>query len=293
MDGTREERMYDCQNWRGDIVNHLKSTGGTSCGVAETARYSSYGVPFGFPPGDVDGDGDVDDDDNTNWPGSYQVRCDYDLDGDMDVTDQNLTITNYGRVLGRGVLSHSSVANRRGFCGYEHDGVVDTLAHVRHRVLHSDLGRWVTRDPFDQADCVNLVTYVDNRPLTRIDPLGLRSFDAQPSSTDCSPTTQVFDENGTAPRASRCVHAGCTKRTPCVVSICSSTVRAVDNPGSQDPCNGNGRVVRYTRDDGYYYDRCVTCSGYCGMSVACGFYGAYDPGGGGWSFEACKCPDEE
>ena len=61
MDGSREERLYHCQNWRGDVVRRIASTGVSL--QAEGARFSSYGVPFGLPFGDTDADGDSDTDD--------------------------------------------------------------------------------------------------------------------------------------------------------------------------------------------------------------------------------------
>lgn len=172
-DGAREQRAYYCQNWRNDVVAILKKGSGSACSVMEAARCSAYGVPFGLPPGDVDGDGDVDQDDNDNWPASYEVRCDYDLDGDMDTADHNLTIANTGRTLGRGVLSHSSVGNRKGYAGYEHDGVIHELCHVRHRAYHADLGRFLQRDPAGYADGPNLYEYVAGNPVAFDGPMGL------------------------------------------------------------------------------------------------------------------------
>lgn len=161
----------------------LKHISGTNCQVMETVRYSAYGVPFGIPPGDIEGDGDCDNDDNTNWPGSsYQARLDYDLDGDVDITDLNFTISNNGKSLGRGVLSHSSVANRRGYAGYEHDGVIDTMAHVRQRVLLTDLGRWSRRDPIGYVNGLSLYQFVTSSPVRLVDNNGRghswRSLDA-------------------------------------------------------------------------------------------------------------------
>ncbi len=59
MDGTREERLYHCQNWRGDVAPLIASTGLSL--QAEGARFSSFGVadadfstqsraPSSFPP---------------------------------------------------------------------------------------------------------------------------------------------------------------------------------------------------------------------------------------------------
>jgi hypothetical protein len=57
-DGTREQRVYYRQNppeVRGDRTSGFRVP--VSGGVFETVRYSSYGVPFGIPPGVMDGDG--------------------------------------------------------------------------------------------------------------------------------------------------------------------------------------------------------------------------------------------
>src|SRR5690606_19124359 len=48
-DGTLEERIYYCQNWRHDVVALIDSSGGQ----IEQTRYSSYGIPFGLPAGDA------------------------------------------------------------------------------------------------------------------------------------------------------------------------------------------------------------------------------------------------
>jgi hypothetical protein len=125
----------------------LKATGSTNRPVFEAVRYSSHGVPIGASPGDVDGDRDEDTPDNENRPGSYTVWCHCDLDSDLDITDQNFTIANTGRVLGRCLLWHSSASNRKGYCGCEHDGVNDTLAHFQNRRLRTELGRWSRRNP--------------------------------------------------------------------------------------------------------------------------------------------------
>jgi hypothetical protein len=54
-DGTCELRTYYAQNWRGDVVATLDSTGARR----ETSRYPTYGLPFGIASGDVDGSGSV------------------------------------------------------------------------------------------------------------------------------------------------------------------------------------------------------------------------------------------
>jgi RHS repeat-associated protein len=47
------------------------------------------------------------------------------------------------------------------------------MYHVRHRILHSALGRWLSRDPVHERAGANLYRYCHNAPLSRTDPLGL------------------------------------------------------------------------------------------------------------------------
>lgn len=42
-----------------------------------------------------------------------------------------------------------------------------------YRPYHPALGRWISRDPSDETDTINLYQYVRNRPTNLIDPLGL------------------------------------------------------------------------------------------------------------------------
>lgn len=126
----------------------------TSTGAqAGQARYSAYGVPFGIPEGDLNADGVVNGADSTIINGilsigGYRVAADLDFDGDVDFDDSDLLANNSGASLGRGMLSldpktgvSPGAGNRRGYAGYEHDGAVHVLAHVRNCVLHAELGR--------------------------------------------------------------------------------------------------------------------------------------------------------
>ncbi|MBX7259641.1 MAG: hypothetical protein K1Y02_25010, partial [Candidatus Hydrogenedentes bacterium] len=64
-----------------------------------------------------------------------------------------------GGTLGRGNMSRNIVRNRKGYAGYEHDGILDNIMHVRHRVYESELGRWVQRDPLGFVDGGNVYGY--------------------------------------------------------------------------------------------------------------------------------------
>ncbi len=171
-DGVLEERRYYCQSWRHDVVAIVTDDGK----LAERARYSAYGVPYGIPLGDVNGDGTVDASDQglitLNW-GSGPVRYDLNLDGTVDAADAAIVTNEWGTTLGRGALS--AIGNRRGYAGYEADFARDSIMHVRHRVYHAELGRWTRRDPLGYVDGGNLYGYVRGRPVQFVDPTGLAS----------------------------------------------------------------------------------------------------------------------
>ncbi|MEE9130850.1 MAG: RHS repeat-associated core domain-containing protein [Phycisphaerales bacterium] len=175
-DGTLEERLYYCHNWRGDVSVLIEDDGD----MVEWVKYSSYGIPFGLPKGDQDSDGDLDSTDVTAiqlWGvNPYDVRADLDLDGDVDSTDGTLASNASPITLGWGNLSlgpDSGAGNRKGYAGYELDPVLAySIWHVRLRVFNSDLGRWVTRDPMEYIDGANLYEYVRSNPMAGVDPQG-------------------------------------------------------------------------------------------------------------------------
>jgi RHS repeat-associated protein len=176
-DGTLEERRYYCQNWRADVSVILEEDGY----FVERVKYSAYGTPFGLPAGDNDSDGDCDGTDvGRFFPQSYDIRFDLNLDGDNDSQDYFDTIALAGPpalTLGRGKLSRTDTANRKGYAGYENDGNLVRFNHVRHRVLDTLLGRWSTRDPLEAllSGQEFLYLFCRGQPLTRHDSTGLRS----------------------------------------------------------------------------------------------------------------------
>jgi len=114
-DGTLEERMYYCQNWRAD-VSALVTRAGT---MLEWVKYSAYGKPFGLPGGDADSDGDCDSTDITQiatWISApaYDVRGDINLDGILNSWDQTVVGASFQGVnLGWSAPTQSGVANKR------------------------------------------------------------------------------------------------------------------------------------------------------------------------------------
>jgi len=90
--------------------------------------------------------------------GSYDVRGDLDLDGDVDATDKT-TAENNTKTMGWEVLS--DVGNRRGYAGYF--AMIDpSLWLARNRVLDSELGRWLTRNALLQHVALSLYLYSDS-----------------------------------------------------------------------------------------------------------------------------------
>jgi RHS repeat-associated protein len=184
-DGTLEERVYYCQNWRADVVALIDGAGG----LLEWVKYSAYGVPFGLPAKDADSDGDYDSVDDTvisGW-GAYDVRGDVNLDGVIDGGD-----TATSQALGRGALSSNGVGNRKGYAGYEADAkLAGAKWHVRHRVLCSTNGYWLSMDPLEYVDGPNRLQYCGSLPLAATDSSGLMR--AERATTKEVKCTSGFD----------------------------------------------------------------------------------------------------
>ena len=62
------------------------------------------------------------------------------------------------------------------FAGYRYDPDANVY-HVRHRVYHPTLGRWLQRDPIGYADGMDAYQYAVSRPFEFVDPFGLESSD--------------------------------------------------------------------------------------------------------------------
>ena len=163
--------MFYLNNWRGDVVAMVTSTGYQ----AEMVRYSPYGTPFGYPGGDCNEDGAATGADRTvinGWisASTYDVRGDLDLDGDVDSTDSVLFAANYtGTTTGRGVLSAGG--NEIGYAGMMWFESGRYLA--RHRWHDPELGRWGRRDPLGYVDGLNVLIYCPPSPVLHTDPYGL------------------------------------------------------------------------------------------------------------------------
>ncbi len=71
--------------------------------------------------------------------------------------------------------SVSSYANPILFAGYYRDDETH-LYHVRNRMYHPSLGRWLQRDPLLYVDGMNLYEYVRSAPINEVDPNGTGVF---------------------------------------------------------------------------------------------------------------------
>ena len=142
-DGTLENRVYYCQNWRGDVSALVTATGK----MVEWVKYSAYGVPFGMPSGDADSDGDFDSADQTAIQAlidtsSYEVRADQDLDGDVDASDK------VGSQRSLGLMALSGIQNWRGSASWVMlSWAIDAVVYsdLTARSYHSGLGRGSSR----------------------------------------------------------------------------------------------------------------------------------------------------
>ncbi len=187
-DGVLEERIYLCQNWRGDVSALVYSNGDQ----VEQVRYSSYGTPFGLPGGDTDSDGDCDATDVTQiqtWidAPAYDLRGDIELDGDVDASDKGIVQASYqGLALGRGVAS--SCQNTLGWNGYL-EGAEVRWYRARSRHVSTLLGRWGQRDPLQYAGGNNLVVYSESSPIVFRDPYGALAAVATVCPTGSSTST--------------------------------------------------------------------------------------------------------
>jgi len=76
----------------------------------------------------------------------------------------------------------SDFANAILYCGYYYDTETG-LYHVRHRMYHPTLGRWLQRDPIERVDTPNLYVYCFNNPIALRDWSGQDPIPFAPSLT--------------------------------------------------------------------------------------------------------------
>lgn len=99
--------------------------------------------------------------------GNVVERCVYDPYGKVKFYDLNW-----------GSPSDSSrYDNEILYCGYRYDPETG-LYHIRERMYHPTLGRWLQREPpgYEYVDGMNLYEYVGSMPLMFYDPFGLKAW---------------------------------------------------------------------------------------------------------------------
>jgi RHS repeat-associated protein len=98
----------------------------------------------------------------------------YDPYGRMTVLDADWSLDADGK---------SDYANSILFCGYHRDDETG-LYHVRYRMYHPLLGRWVQRDRLGYVDGMNFYEIATSRILRLLDPLGLAALELQVLESD-------------------------------------------------------------------------------------------------------------
>jgi RHS repeat-associated protein len=135
---------------------------------------------------DSDSDGDPDDGDLGKTDSGLDERLYYLTDVNMNVTAlvdtggdavERYTYDAYGRVTiydgtWTNTQSAATYANEVLYCGYRYDSETG-LYHVRNRMYHPLLGRWLTRDPLGYVDGMSLYEYCRGNPATKLDGMGL------------------------------------------------------------------------------------------------------------------------
>ncbi|MBX3110341.1 MAG: hypothetical protein KF743_14265, partial [Fimbriimonadaceae bacterium] len=205
--------------------------------VVEWIKYSAYGVPFLLTPGDHGKDGGISAADQTAFNADYaanNLRADLNKDGTISSADQTLFTASYnkGAVGGRWKLSAADVCNRKGYAGYEHEGFGNDLAapeiaHVRHRVLHFGLGRYISLRSMVPAAYVTTSAFYSlhnatctpkpRRSETHVTHDGRGSYGQRAAiGTDCGPGC-LFD-----PVLQICVSIYDSPHTDLIIEACTS-----------------------------------------------------------------------
>jgi len=89
-----------------------------------------------------------------------------------------------------GSRQSSSYDNEILYCGYRYDPETG-LYHVRERMYHPTLGRWLQRDPLGYVDGMSLYEYVGSNPMAYSDSLGTATKEVDAWATEVA---RLLDE---------------------------------------------------------------------------------------------------
>jgi len=94
--------------------------------------------------------------------GDVQERYVYDAYGKVTIYDDDWSDT---------LAWSASKKNEILYCGYRYDSEIG-LFHVRFRMYHPTLGRWMQRDSLEYPDGLNTLEYATSNPAIHVDPEG-------------------------------------------------------------------------------------------------------------------------
>lgn len=121
--------------------------------------------------------------------GNSYVNCFDALGSTTERIDAEESVTDKFRYTAFGIqklAAESSTHTWVGRSGYQKD--TSNRFYVRRRYYAADMGRWYSQDPVGFIDGPNRYRYVNNGPLTRIDPSGLfevEEFTIPPPPPSC------------------------------------------------------------------------------------------------------------
>ena len=167
-----------------DHLYSVRALFNSSGAVQERALYQAYGYPDMFMIGDYDHSGMIDWGDFTIHSGAWLATSN-DLNYVWEVDNNNDDIVDWGDYTR--FTAHwlwevpddfvSVFGSPYGFTGRRVDKLDDTtdgltLNYHRARYLDSSTGQWLTRDPLEYVDGVNLYQYVKSMPTNLMDASG-------------------------------------------------------------------------------------------------------------------------
>ena len=95
------------------------------------------------------------------------------LTGSTGAVSKSYTYDSFGNL----IASSGTSDNTYGFTGEQQFDEADNLMFLRARYYSPSIGRFISRDPIGYKGGINVYAYVNNNPVNKIDPLGLRSVE--------------------------------------------------------------------------------------------------------------------